>query len=155
MKTPLAALLVITLAVSGCSSVRQSRMNPMNWFGGSRQEAAPTLGQTSDTIDNRALVASVASLSIEPTSSGALIRAEALMPSAGWWDAELVPENFGRPEDGVLTFRFVAAAPREPVPGSSERARTIVAAYPMTQAQLDTTSQVVVTGETNSRRASR
>ena len=155
MKTPLVALLVVTLGVSGCSSMRESRMNPRNWFGNSAEDAAPSLGPISDSVDNRNLVAQVSSLTIERTSSGALIRAEALTPGAGWWDAELVPDNFGRPTNGVLSFRFVASPPRNPVPGTSERARTIVAAYPMTQAQLDTVSQVVVAGQDNSRSARR
>ena len=77
------------------------------------------------------------------------------MPAAGWWDAELVPENFGRPTNGTLTFRFVAAAPVEPVAETNAAARTLTAVYTLTQAQLDTTAEVVVTGETNSRRARR
>ena len=115
----------------------------------------PDLGPTSNVIDNRALVPAVTAMTIEATSSGAIVRAEAVMPSAGWWDPALVPENFGRPQGGVLTFRFVAAAPRAPVAEQNPAARTIVAAYALTQAQLDTTSEVVVVGEGNSRRARR
>ena len=154
MKTKLTLILVASLALGGCATVRESRMNPMNWFGSSREEARPTLGETGAVEDRRPLVASVSALSIERTSSGAIVRAEAVMPSVGWWDAELVPENFGRPQGGTLTFRFVAAAPVQPVAGS-ETARTISAVYALTQAQLDTTSDVVVVGEANSRRARR
>ena len=154
MKRTVVSLLVVAVSVSACGSIRDSRMNPLNWFGESRSQA-PTLGQISDTIDNRALVARISGLSVENTSSGAIVRAEGQTPSAGWWDAELIPENFGRPVDGVLTFRFVAAAPREPVPGTSEALRTLTAAYALSQAQLDVTSSIVVTGGENSRRARR
>ncbi|MBN8293213.1 hypothetical protein JI664_14655 [Rhodobacter sp. NTK016B] len=156
MKTPLALLLIASLSVAGCGGLRDSRMNPRNWFGSSSEEAArPELGETSNVADFRPLVPQVTGLTIERTSSGAIIRADAVMPSAGWWDPQLVAENFGRPQGGVLTFRFVAAAPRTPVAAPSAAARTISAVYAMTQAQLDTTVEVVVVGETNSRRARR
>ncbi|MCL4675891.1 MAG: hypothetical protein KJZ59_07685 [Pararhodobacter sp.] len=154
MRTSFVALLVMALAVSGCSTIRDSRVNPRNWFGASRDEPAQ-LGRVSATIDNRALVAQVTALSIEPTSSGALLRAEGLTATAGWWDAELVAENHGRPQGGVLTLRFVAAAPRTPVPDTGAQSRTLVAVYPMPEALLDTVSEVVVTGEANSRRTRR
>lgn len=157
MRLPLALTLCAMLGLSACGglgAVRDSRLNPMNWFGASQPEA-PSLGPTSDVIDNRPLVPQVSSLSIERTSSGAIVRAEAVMPSAGWWDAELVADNQGRAADGVLTLRFVAAAPRAPVTGTNELARTITAVYTLRQAQLDTVAEVVVTGETNSRRARR
>ena len=154
MKTQLILILAVTTALTGCATVRESRINPMNWFDSSREEARPDLGETGAVEDNRPLVPSVTSLTIERTSSGAIVRAEAVMPSVGWWDAQLVAENFGRPQDGTLTFRFVAAAPVQPIAGS-ETARTISAVYPLTQAQLDTTSDVVVVGEANSRRARR
>ena len=154
MKAPVIALLVVGLALSGCATVRESRFNPRNWFGGSTEEQ-PTLGPTQSVIDNRALVPQVSALSIERTSSGAIVRAEAVMPEAGWWDPELVPENHGRPVGGVMTFRFVAAAPREAVPGANPALRTVTAVYAMSEAQLEVSSEIVVTGAQNSRRARR
>lgn len=151
MRKTLVVLLVASTALTACGSVRESRLNPFNWFGGSREAPAATLGPVSDTIDNRALVAQITALTIERTSSGAILRAEGLTPTAGWWDAELIPENFGRPHDGVLTLRFVAAAPREPAPDTGPASRTLVVAYALSQAQLDTTAEVVVTGADNSR----
>lgn len=155
MKTPMLVLLCLTLSLAACGGMRDSRLNPRNWFDSSREEARPDLGQTSDVIDNRPLVPQVSAMTIERTSSGAIIRAEAVMPVAGYWDAELVAENFGRPQNGVLTLRFVAAAPRQPVAGVNEAARTLTAVYTLSQSQLDTTAEIVVTGETNSRRAGR
>ncbi len=155
MKITVVALLAVSLTVSSCGSIRQSRFNPRNWFGHSQEGARPDLGPVSNVVDHRPLVPQVTGLTIERTSSGALVRAEAVMPGAGWWDPELVAENYGRPHDGVLTFRFVAAAPRQPIAESSAAARTIVAVHALTQAQLDTTAEIVVTGETNSRRARR
>jgi len=155
MKTPLALLLITTLVLAGCGGFRDSRINPRNWFGESRAEARPDLGPTSAVTDNRPLVPQVSALSIERTSSGAIVRAEAVMPSAGWWDPQLVAENAGRAPGGVLTFRFVAAPPQTPVFVPSPAARTITAVVALTQAQVDTTSEVVVVGAENSRRARR
>lgn len=155
MKRSMVVLLVAALTLAGCGTIRESRMNPRNWFGSSQEEERPSLGPVGDSVDNRALVAQISTLTIEQTSSGALIRASALMPSAGWWDGELMPENFGRPQAGVLTLRFVAAPPREAVPDTGERSRTLLAVYPMSLAQLDTVSSIVVTGESNSRRVRR
>lgn len=156
MKAPLTALLVATLLVTGCNTVRDSRFNPRNWFG-QTEEADPRgdLGPTNTTVDHRPLVPNVGEMRIERTSSGAIIRAEAVMPTAGWWDAELVPENEGRPVDGVLTLRFVAAAPRDAVATQSVRGRTITAAYTLSNAQLDVIGSIVVTGQENSRRTRR
>lgn len=154
MKTPLVALLVVALTVTACGTIRESRMNPRNWFGQAAEER-PSLGRTSDTVDNRALVAQITALTIEPTSSGALVRAEGVTPTAGWWDAQLVSPSLGRLEGGVLTLRFVAAAPREPAPDTGVQSRTLIAVYPVPAQLLDAISEIVVTGETNSRRTRR
>lgn len=156
MKAPLTAVLVATLLVTGCGTIRESRFNPRNWFGQS-EEADPRgdLGPTQSTVDHRPLVPQVTSMVIERTSSGAIVRADAVMPSAGWWDAELVPENEGRPVDGVLTLRFVAAAPHEPIANQSVRARTITAAYTVSVAELDVIGSIVVQAAENSRRSRR
>lgn len=155
MKAPLAALLVSSLALAGCGGFSESRMNPRNWFGESRAEARPELGPTTLVNEGRPLVPQVTTMTIERTSSGAIVRAEAVMPSTGWWQPALVPENFGRPQGGVLTLRFVASPPVNPMPGPSAAVRTITAVYALTQAQLDTTAEVVVVGESNSRRVRR
>ena len=155
MKTPALVLLCAALTLAGCGTIRESRINPMNWFGESRQSERPDLGRTSSVIDNRPMVPEVSTLVIERTSSGAIIRAEAVMPTAGWWDPELLTENFGRPVDGVLTLRFVAAAPREPVAAANAAARTITAVHAINQADLDTIAEIVVTGEGNARRIRR
>lgn len=147
MTRPILALIALSLVLAGCSGVRQSRMNPLNWFGSSTEESQ--LGPMRLETDNRALVPSVTALSMERTSSGALVRAEAQMPGQGWWDAQLIAENQGRPVDGVLTYRFVAAAPRAGVAGG--RPQTLVVAAPVSEYLLEEITTVVVQGATNSR----
>lgn len=149
MTKPILALLALTLVLAACASVRNSRVNPLNWFGASSEEAR--LGPVSSEIDNRALVQSVTALSIEPTSSGALVRAEGMTASQGWWDAALVAENNGRPVDGVLTYRFVVAAPRSTSTGTLPGTQTVVVAAPVSAFQLEEISRIVVLGAQNSR----
>ncbi len=153
MVRPLLALLALTMLLAGCATVRQSRMNPMNWFGSSRSEA-PTLGPISTEVDNRAVVPAISALSIDRTSTGAIVRAEALMPTQGWWDPELIAET-RHPVDGVMTYRFVAAAPRTPMPAGNEQSRTLVAAVPLSEAQLEVIRRIVVNGSGNSRSVNR
>jgi hypothetical protein len=63
----------------------------------------------------------------------------------------LIVENNGRPVNGVLTYRFVAAAPRAPIAGTSEAARTIVAGATISSFTLEELISVTVQGETNQR----
>lgn len=151
MRHPLILLTVLSLTLAACSS--GSRMNPRNWFN--RSQAEPTLGPVQATVDRRPLVPNVNTMVIERTSTGAIVRAEAVMPTAGWWDAELVPENNGRPVDGVLTFRFVAARPRNGEAISATAPRTLVAAAPLTIYDLEVVREVVVQGADGQRRARR
>lgn len=153
MTRTLSALLVLTLTLAACGGFRDSRVNPRNWFSGSSSE--PTLGPTADTTDNRPVVPMVSALVIEPTSSGAIVRAEAVMPSAGWWDAELIAENNARPVDGVMTYRFVAARPRRAVAVAAQGPRTLSAAATLSVIQLEQVREVVVIGAENTRRARR
>ena len=148
-------LLVSVGALAACGRMRESRMNPRNWFGGSREEERPDLGPTLEDNDNRALVATVTEMAVEPTSSGAIVRAEGMTTAAGWWDVDLVAENAGRPVDGVLTLRFVGAPPRTPVAAGGDAARRVVAAYAVPMTTLEVLTAIVVVAETNSRRSRR
>jgi len=152
MTRALIALMVLTLTLAACGTMRDSRMNPRNWFG--RAGAEPSLGPVAQD-DRRPLVPSVSELTIERTSTGAIVRAEALMPEAGWWDPALIAENNGRPVDGVLTYRFVAARPRTPVAVTAAAPRRLVAAATLSNFDLELVREVVVTGAGNAMRARR
>lgn len=128
-------------------------MNPFNWFGSSREEPS-RLGPIAHGIDNRALVAQVTALAVERTSTGAIVRAEGLTPTQGWWDAELLPET-RHPVDGVMTYRFVVAAPREATRVSTPQSRLVSVAVPLSVAELEMISRIVVQGAENSRNVRR
>ena len=149
---PLALLLAAALVLAGCSQVRQSPANPLNWFGSSR--AGPQLGETRQA-DGRPLVAQITDLTVERSSTGAIVRAEGLVATLGWHGATLVAENNGRPVDGVLTYRFVASPPRGAQEQGSERARTVTAAATVSEITLDRVARIVVAAEGNSRSVNR
>ncbi len=149
---PLAVLLVAALVLSGCAQVRQSPANPLNWFGSSR--AGPQLGEMT-RADGRPMVAQITDLSVEPSATGAIVRAEGLVQTLGWHSAALVAENNGRPVDGVLTYRFVASPPRGAQEQGSERARSVTAAATISEITLERVARIVVAAEGNSRSINR
>lgn len=148
--------LSVTLILAGCGGFRDSKINPLNWFG--RSQSGPSTVATDPAYaaeDPRPLVASVTSLEIEQTTEGAIVTAVGLPPTQGWWDAELVAENFGEPVDGVITYRFVVQEPPSATRSSTPQSREVTAAKFLSNFDLAAISEIVVMGETNSRSSRR
>ncbi len=148
MTRPLLAALALTMLLSACGTIRDSRFNPLNWFGGTRSAPA-TLGPSELVVDNRPLVAQVTALAIERTSTGAIVRAEGLTPTQGWWDGELVPQTSLRPIDGVVVYHFRIASPGRTTRVSTPQSRSVTVATTLSQAELDAIREVVVVGAGN------
>ena len=113
MRLPVTGLLILALVLAGCGRMRESRLNPFNWFGRSQET---TVVATDPIVpgrpgDPRILVAQVTEMEVARHPGGAIVRATGLPPTQGWWDAALVAENNGEPVDGVLTYRFVVDQP--------------------------------------------
>jgi hypothetical protein len=142
-KTVLAALSVVVL-VAGCGAIRESRLNPFNWFG--RAEPRETV-TTAAPQDERLLVAQVLSLSVDPYSSGAIVRAKGIPPTQGWWEAELVARPLD--ENGVLVFDFRVFPPITNTPEGTPRSREITVATSLSNVKLDQVREIVVQGGTN------
>ncbi|NGQ92621.1 hypothetical protein G5V65_17140 [Rhodobacter sp. HX-7-19] len=142
-KTVLAALGIV-LMVAGCGAIRESRLNPFNWFG--RAEPRETVA-TAAPQDERLLVAQVVSLSVDPYSTGAIVRARGIPPSQGWWDAELVARPLD--ENGVLVFDFRVFPPITNTPEGTPRSREITVAAALSNVKLDQVREIVVQGATN------
>ncbi len=158
MKTPIAAVLAATLILSGCGGFRDSKLNPVNWFGRSSQGPVglePDGGYAAATGDFRALVGEVTSMEVNRIQGGALLSAAGLPPTQGWWDAELVPEADEKPVDGVLAYRFVVAEPRVTTRVSTPQSREVTAARFLSDQTLQGVSRIVVLGERNSRSSRR
>lgn len=147
MKRPVTAALVAVLVLTSCGAVRESRLNPFNWFG--RSERVETIAPLQRTVDPRLLVADVSELSIEPYTGGAIVRATGVMESQGWWQAELVEVKGDDPTHLVLDFRILPPVTQTPV--GSQRTREVTAAMTVSPRRLEDISRITVQGERSAR----
>lgn len=147
MLRPLPLLLIVALAVSGCARLSQSRLNPANWFGPSRP--ATTAPPRAAAPDTRLPVAEVIDMALEPTESGAILRATGTMSGTGWHDARLVPVADA---PGVLAYEFRAAPPPGGIGGGTQ---VIVVARSLGAGDLAGISRVEVRAQGNARAAQR
>ena len=157
MRLPVTGLLILALVLAGCGRMRESRLNPFNWFGRSQET---TVVATDPIVpgrpgDPRILVAQVTEMEVARHPGGAIVRATGLPPTQGWWDAALVAENNGEPVDGVLTYRFVVDQPLKQTRVSTPQSREVTAAAYLSDVKLADISQIVVLGAENSRSSSR
>ncbi|MCU0900890.1 MAG: hypothetical protein MUC82_10415 [Cypionkella sp.] len=148
MKRSVTAALVSVLVLTSCGAVRDSRLNPFNWFGRSEPVQAAA-GPLVERRDPRLLVADVASLVIEPYSAGAIVRATGVMETQGWWEAELVEVEQEDPSHLVLDFRILP--PVTPTPVNTVRSREVTVAMTLTPRRLETITRVTVQGERSAR----
>lgn len=152
--TRYAVFLTLAIALSGCG-LRESRLNPFNWFGsGADAETAQPM-EIQVRQDTRPLVAQITDLVVERTPGGAIVRVTALPPEQGWYDAGLVAETGDTPVDGVIAYSFRARPPAAPTRVSTVQSRELVAAVFISDIALATARQIRVTGALNSRTARR
>ena len=158
MRKPATLIMVIAVALSlaGCAKIRDSKINPFNWYGRSKEGPAQVI-ETASGIPNdpRLLVAEVTALEVARIPGGAIVRANGLPPTQGWWKAELVAENGGKPVDGILTYRFVVAHPIGTKPVSTPQSREVTAARSLSNIALEEIRRIVVVGANNSRSSAR
>lgn len=152
---------VVLITLSGCARLAESPVNPMNWFGNSREVAAPAAQDTRpltpqnrrvQIVDGRALVQSVSSLSVDRSPTGAVVRATGIAPTQGYFNAQLVNTGVS---NGVLTLEFRAQPPGGFAPEGSARTRQISAAYAIDTATLNAVRSVRVQAATNARTSRR
>lgn len=157
MRLPVSGLLILALVLAGCGRIRESRLNPFNWFGRSHEVAVSTAEPVvpGRPGDPRVLVAEVTEMEVARQPGGAIVRATGLPPTQGWWDAALVAENNGEPVDGVLTYRFVVDQPHGGARVSTPQSRAVTAAAYLSDVRLANVSQIVVLGAQNSRSSRR
>ncbi|QCO55063.1 hypothetical protein EOK75_04265 [Pseudorhodobacter turbinis] len=150
MNRPLVAALCATLALGACSTVGKSRLNPMNWFGGSEETQVVTV--EGKPVDPRPLITQITDLKLERMPGGVIIRATGLPPSQGFWDAELV----ARPvEDGQITYDFHVFPPVPPKAASTPQSREVTVASYLSNTKLEGIRQITVQGATNARSSRR
>ncbi len=153
MRKPLLAALIATMTLTGCATVRDSRLNPFNWFGSSTAEVEPLVEARAAVVDRRPLVREVTALTVERTPGGAVIRATGLPPTQGYYAAELTQADESPP--GTLSYLFRALPPREATRSGTAPSREIVVAIFVTDQQLAGISTIRVLGQENSRASRR
>lgn len=133
--------------VASCGRIRESRLNPFNWFGGSRRRERVADTRPVEVQDPRLLVAQVVSLNVDPYSSGAIVRAKGIPPTQGWWEAELVARPLD--ENGVQVYDFRVFPPVTDTDPGTPQSREITVAVSISNVKLDQITEIVVQGETN------
>lgn len=168
-------LVVLSMGLGACG-IRDSRLNPFNWFGNSREAAAPQQPENTNPLipsqrqglfslraarERAALyrgqpVDVINGLVIERVPGGAIVRAEGVSRFQNTYDVRLIPANEDlAPENGVLEFRLEAVIPEKPIAGGADRVRTVSAGRPLTDGQLEGVRAIRVAGLQNARISSR
>ena len=78
-----ALILSVIVSLAACDS----RINPLNWFGGDREQRVrvdPDDPSRVTLIDSRVFISEITQLSVEQTTAGAIIRATGVAPSQGY-----------------------------------------------------------------------
>lgn len=150
--------LSLVLGLAACDG--GLNLNPLTWFGGSsspddRLVALEPSDGYPDDLDRRLVVDQVTKLRIERTTAGAIVHATGLPPRLGYWDAELVAENNGKPVNGVLTYVFRIATPRWATNASTPYARSVEVAAFVSNVTLKDVRVIRVVGERNALSANR
>ncbi len=167
MRKTLSILLISTLTLTACSTVRDSAVNPFNWFGSSRAETLGPKDSANPLIPERRLgilatarekeaeyfgipFDQVTDLTVERVPGGALIRATGLAARQGYFDVRLTSANEdGLPVDGVLTFRLEGVRPAENTPVGPAATREVVVARHLTDQDLKGVRAIRVEGQQN------
>ncbi|MEO0381123.1 MAG: hypothetical protein AAF252_12705 [Pseudomonadota bacterium] len=169
-------VLIATLGVSACGTIRDSRVNPFNWFGTSR--SAPVereeVEQTNPLIpddDSRGLfsgsrnaseeyngtpVDQITALVIERVPGGAIVRATGVSAYDNPFRVQLTPTtDEATPVDGVLTYRLEAERIRDATRTTSTRVRTVNAAVRLSDQDLSGVRVIRVEGVRNAQTTTR
>jgi hypothetical protein len=154
-------LLCLGLLLGGCAKLSQSRFNPLNWFAPSAPVVATTAdgtpqplvpASTGVVVETRVLIDQIIDMQIDPTGSGAILRATGLAATQGFYNAELV---LAAADNGAVTYDFRVAAPAGFEAIGTEASRRITVALELSAAELAGIRSVTVRGAQNARESRR
>ncbi|WP_224814525.1 hypothetical protein [Hasllibacter sp. MH4015] len=138
-------VLSVILSLGACNS----NLNPLNWFGGDREQRIQVDPVDGTVIDPRGLVGEITQLSVEQTNSGAIVRATGVTGLQGFYEAELVLVE-RTPNSLVYDFR---AAP--PLDNATPGLQEIVAGVSLSFGELAGIRTITVIAQNNRRSVSR
>lgn len=126
MRRSVSVLILATLVLTSCGTVRDSRLNPFNWFGRATSEPVSASGEVNPLIPARRAsifrkeqdssykgwqIGQVTNLEIERRPGGAVIRATGVADELGPFEVRLVKDEAASTE-GTLTYAMRALQPR-------------------------------------------
>ena len=162
MKNLLCAFFIVGMVSScglGNSSVGSSAGSASSASSSGSGSSAGSFGRrnrankkaiASTTIEGRSLVAVIEGARFERTRDGGVIRARALMPRQGYYDAKLISLNkFVPDEKGVLTLEFRAKEPQFNTNTSTNRSREIDVGVFLSHQKLAVIRSIRVVGSQN------
>jgi hypothetical protein len=144
-------VLGLAVALAGCGGMRDSKLNPFNWFRKSEPRETIVLPEAKE--DGRMLAEVVLDLSVEPIPGGAIVRARGQMPVQGFWAAELVPLPLS--EGGTQVYEFRVFPPVTKTDVNTAQSRQIDVAIYISDVKLQNVSEIAVQGATNARASRR
>jgi hypothetical protein len=165
-------LLIASLTVTACGSMRDSSLNPANWFGSSSAAPVEPAANTNPLIpeqsgifaERRAQqdlyvgrpIDTVSNLVVERIPGGAIIRATGVAATQGVHDIRLIPATEDEvPVDGVLAYRLEGIPPAVATPVGSPATRQVVAARRVSDQMLAGVRSIRVEGDRNAQVTSR
>ncbi|WP_299030581.1 hypothetical protein [uncultured Sulfitobacter sp.] len=174
MRITLSALLIASLAVGACGIVRDSALNPTNWFGRSTSEPIETVdakpvnplipkegglfARRDKTTDDYAgqPFDEIIDLKVERIPGGAIIRATGRAARQGIYAVQLTPVvEDETPVNGVLTYRLEGVTPARNTAVGTAPTREVTAARKLTVQELRGVRSIRVEGQRNARVARR
>jgi hypothetical protein len=170
-------VLISALTLTACGTIRDSAVNPVNWFGKGRSSPVapkdpavpvnpliPTnekggifkKQRERDAIYLGEPIDQVTSLVIERVPGGAVIRATGVTAVQGVHSIQLTPTTKGiTPIDGVLSFRLEGIRPERTQGVGSVHTRTVVAAIALTDQELSEVGTIEVQAARNTQASRR
>ncbi|CUH77372.1 hypothetical protein [Tropicibacter naphthalenivorans] len=167
MKKALSVLVVSSVVLTSCGAIRDSAMNPFNWFGRSTSEAVATGAEVNPLIPARRssvfrsnqpetyqgwAVGEVTELLVERRPGGAVIRATAVADRQGAFEVRLV-KNDEESDADTLTYDFRAI--QQPGNVGTALSRQVTAAVWLTDNELRGIRTIRVKAARNVRTARR
>lgn len=166
MRKSVLALLVAGMTLTSCGAIRDSRINPFNWFGRSQAEAPRAEGSTNPLIPERTMfqrrrgpevylgraVDQIVEMRVERAAGGAVLRVKGIAATQGSFDVRLTDDD--ETPDGTLSYTLRALVPPGQRVGTAP-SREVVAARFITDKELAGIRKIVVNGGRNARSSRR
>ncbi|MFP4275474.1 MAG: hypothetical protein ACLFRU_10660 [Paracoccaceae bacterium] len=166
MRKSLTVLLVSALVLTSCGSVRDSRLNPFNWFGRSapvevttdeRNALVPRRGMMArpDAVYQGRPIDRVIDVSVDPMPGGAIVRATGVAARQGPYEVQLTPVTSPQEAEGRLSFTFDIVLPGRDTPVGPESSRMVTVATFVTDKDLAGAGVIRVIGARNAQESRR